>query len=108
MGLSSAAMVPRLSVRHRRTRRTSILAEPRVVRDLADVRPRYGETMAKKEVATGRGTQAMWLALGGYVLLFAVKIAAFAVSHVGVMFAEAMHSMADMLIAGFLLVAAYM
>jgi ferrous-iron efflux pump FieF len=64
--------------------------------------------MAKKEVAKGRGTQAMWLALGGYVLLFAVKIAAFAVSHVGVMFAEAMHSMADMLIAGFLLVAAYM
>lgn len=48
----------------------------------------------------------MWMALGGYVLLFAVKVAAFSVSHVGVMFAEAMHSMADMLIAGFLLVAA--
>lgn len=64
--------------------------------------------MAKEERSNGRGTRAMWLALGGYVLLFAVKLAAFAISHVGVMFAEAMHSMADMLIAGFLLVAAYM
>lgn len=54
------------------------------------------------------GTRPMWFALGGYVLLFAVKLGAFFFTHAGVMFAEAMHSMADTLIAGFLLVAAYM
>ncbi len=49
----------------------------------------------------------MWIALGGYTVLFAIKLAAFFVTHLGVMFAEAMHSMADMLIASFLLIAAY-
>ena len=44
----------------------------------------------------------------GYTELFAIKLAAFFVTHLGVMFAEAMHSTADMLIAGFLLVATYM
>jgi ferrous-iron efflux pump FieF len=53
----------------------------------------------------GSGTTAMWVALGGYTVLFAIKLAAFFVTHLGVMFAEAMHSTADMLIAGFLLVA---
>jgi ferrous-iron efflux pump FieF len=56
----------------------------------------------------GSGTSGMWLALGGYTVLFAIKLAAFFITHIGVMFAEAMHSTADMLIAGFLLVAAYM
>jgi ferrous-iron efflux pump FieF len=49
----------------------------------------------------------MWIALGGYTILFAGKLTAYFLTHLGVMFAEAMHSMADMLIAAFLLVAAY-
>jgi len=49
----------------------------------------------------------LWIALGGYTALFAIKLVAFFLTHLGVMFAEAMHSMADMLIAAFLLVAAY-
>ncbi len=49
----------------------------------------------------------MWLALGGYALLFAGKLAAYYFSGIGVLFAEAMHSVADMLIAGFLLLAAW-
>jgi len=52
-------------------------------------------------------TRGMWIALGGYAVLFAVKLAAFFLTHLGVMFAEAMHSMADMLIAAFLLIAAW-
>ena len=50
----------------------------------------------------------MWIALGGYSVLFLGKLAAFLLTHLGVMFAEAMHSMADMLITAFLLVAAWM
>ena len=57
-----------------------------------------------KNSTSNRG---MWIALGGYTVLFAIKLAAFFVTHLGVMFAEAMHSMADALIATFLLVAAY-
>ncbi len=53
------------------------------------------------------GTKAMWIALAGYTVLFAGKLAAYFVTNLGVMFAEAMHSLADMLIAAFLLVAAY-
>jgi ferrous-iron efflux pump FieF len=49
----------------------------------------------------------MWIALGGYTVLFAGKLATYFVTHLGVMFAEAMHSMADMLIAAFLLIAAW-
>lgn len=52
-------------------------------------------------------TRAMWIALAGYTVLFAGKLAAYFMTHLGVMFAEAMHSMADMLIATFLLIAAY-
>jgi ferrous-iron efflux pump FieF len=49
----------------------------------------------------------MWLALGGYTVLFAGKLTAYFLTHLGVMFAEAMHSMADMLVAAFLLIAAW-
>jgi cation diffusion facilitator family transporter len=49
----------------------------------------------------------MWIALAGYTVLFAGKLGAFFLTHLGVMFAEAMHSMADMLIAAFLLIAAW-
>jgi cation diffusion facilitator family transporter len=56
----------------------------------------------------GASTRAMWVALGGYAVLFAIKFAAYFMTHLGVMFAEAMHSTADMLIASFLLVAAYL
>lgn len=56
----------------------------------------------------GAGTAGMWMALGGYTVLFGIKLAAFFYTHLGVMFAEAMHSTADMLIAAFLLVAAYL
>ena len=55
----------------------------------------------------GNDTRGMWIALAGYVVLFAGKLAAFYLTHLGVMFAEAMHSMADMLIAAFLLIAAW-
>lgn len=54
--------------------------------------------------AANRG---MWIALAGYLVLFAGKLATYFVTHLGVMFAEAMHSMADVLIAVFLLIAAY-
>jgi ferrous-iron efflux pump FieF len=50
----------------------------------------------------------MWLALAGYTVLFGLKLAAYFWTHLGVMFAEAMHSTADMLIVGFLLIATYM
>ncbi len=56
----------------------------------------------------GSGTGGMWLALAGYTVLFGLKLAAFFWTHLGVMFAEAMHSTADMLIVGFLLIATYM
>lgn len=59
------------------------------------------------EAGKGSGTSGMWMALAGYTLLFAIKLAAYFVTHLGVMFAEAMHSTADMLIVGFLLVATY-
>jgi cation diffusion facilitator family transporter len=49
----------------------------------------------------------MWIAFGGYSVLFVGKLTAFFITHLGVMFAEAMHSMADMLITGFLLIAAW-
>ncbi|HEY5540666.1 MAG TPA: cation diffusion facilitator family transporter [Coriobacteriia bacterium] len=49
----------------------------------------------------------MWIALAGYIVLFAGKLAAYFITHLGVMFAEAMHSMADILIASFLLLAAW-
>jgi cation diffusion facilitator family transporter len=56
----------------------------------------------------GSGTTGMWIALGGYTFLFVIKLAAYFYTHIGVMFAEAMHSTADMLIVGFLLVATYL
>jgi cation diffusion facilitator family transporter len=48
------------------------------------------------------------LALCGYTLLFGLKLSAYFWTHLGIMFAEAMHSTADMLIVGFLLIATYM
>jgi cation diffusion facilitator family transporter len=56
---------------------------------------------------SSNNTRGMWIALGGYTVLFFGKLAAYFVTHLGVMFAEAMHSMADMLIAAFLLIAAW-
>lgn len=58
-------------------------------------------------VSSGGSTRGMWIALAGYSVLFVGKLATFFVTHLGVMFAEAMHSMADMLIAAFLLIAAW-
>jgi ferrous-iron efflux pump FieF len=49
----------------------------------------------------------MWMALAGYTVLFVAKMVAWKLTGVGVLFAEGMHSIADMLISGFLLVAAY-
>jgi len=46
------------------------------------------------------------LALGGYTVLFALKLITYFVTSIGVMYAESLHSLADMLISGFLLVAA--
>ena len=54
-----------------------------------------------------KSTRGMWIALGSYAALFAGKLTVFFITHLGVMFAESMHSMADMLIAAFLLIAAY-
>ena len=45
-------------------------------------------------------------ALGGYTVLFALKLITYLVTGIGVMYAESLHSLADMLISGFLLVAA--
>lgn len=47
----------------------------------------------------------MLLAFGGYVVLFGGKLAVYYLTGIGVMFAEALHSLADMLISGFLLAA---
>jgi ferrous-iron efflux pump FieF len=55
----------------------------------------------------GAGTRGMWVALAGYTVLFTMKLATYFITHLGVMFAEAMHSMADMLIAAFLIIAAW-
>lgn len=57
--------------------------------------------------SAGTDTRGMWIALAGYSVLFVGKLVAFFITHLGVMFAEAMHSMADMLITGFLLIAAW-
>src|SRR5664279_1900038 len=57
--------------------------------------------------SSGGDRRGLWIALAGYTVLFAGKLAAFFLTHLGVMFAEAMHSMADMLIASFLLIAAW-
>lgn len=46
------------------------------------------------------------LALGGYSVLFLLKLLTYFATGIGVMYAEALHSLADMLISGFLLVAA--
>lgn len=56
---------------------------------------------------SGNDTRGMWIAFGGYSVLFLGKLGAYFATHLGVMFAEAMHSMADMLITGFLLIAAW-
>ena len=45
-------------------------------------------------------------ALAGYTVLFALKLITYLVTGIGVMYAESLHSLADMLISGFLLVAA--
>lgn len=55
----------------------------------------------------GSGVGSMWFALGAYTLLLVLKLAAFFYTGLGVMFAEAMHSTADVLIVGFLLIATY-
>jgi len=55
----------------------------------------------------GESLRGMWLALGGYTLLLVMKLTAYFITHVGVLFAESMHSIADVLIVVFLLVAAY-
>lgn len=57
--------------------------------------------------SSGTDMRGMWIALGGYSVLFVGKLTAFFITHLGVMFAEAMHSMADMLITSFLLIAAW-
>jgi ferrous-iron efflux pump FieF len=59
------------------------------------------------DVSAANDRRGMWIALAGYTVLFAGKLAAFFLTHLGVMFAEAMHSMADMLVAAFLLIAAW-
>ncbi len=48
----------------------------------------------------------MGIALGGYTVLFVLKLVTYFATGIGVMYAEALHSLADMLISGFLLVAA--
>ncbi len=46
------------------------------------------------------------VALGGYTVLFILKLITYLVTGLGVMYAESLHSLADMLISGFLLIAA--
>jgi len=50
--------------------------------------------------------RALKLALAGYIVLFAGKLVTYYITGLTAMYAEALHSLADMLIAGFLLVAA--
>lgn len=65
--------------------------------------PNYGGT--DKTGRNGRHQWA-WDSVGSYTVLFVLKVITYFVTGVGVMYAEALHSLADMLISGFLLVAA--
>ncbi len=67
-----------------------------------------GSTSVTKESIPDKtaSLSGLTLALAGYTLLFALKLATYFVTGLGVMYAEALHSLADMLISGFLLVAA--
>ncbi len=56
--------------------------------------------------AEATSVSGLGMALGGYTVLFVLKLITYFVTGVGVMYAEALHSLADMLISGFLLVAA--
>jgi cation diffusion facilitator family transporter len=49
----------------------------------------------------------LWLALGMYLFILALKLIAYFVTGVLAMFAEALHTLSDIFIAGFLLLAAY-
>lgn len=54
--------------------------------------------------ATG-DTRGLWLALGGHVIVFGMKLAVFFVTGLLAMLAEALHTLSDVLITGFLLIA---
>ncbi len=67
-------------------------------------RPVLGPTtMAHTRAADTRGLQA---ALGVYAVIFAMKLAVWLVSGVMALFAEALHTLSDLVISGFLLAAA--
>lgn len=65
--------------------------------------PTMAEEARKAEATSVAG---MGLALAGYAVLFILKLITYFATGFGVMYAEALHSLADMLISGFLLVAA--
>ncbi len=63
--------------------------------------------MAKETVGAEKtSVSGLALALGAYTVLFTIKLITYLVTGLGVMYAEALHSLADILISGFLLVAA--
>ncbi len=63
--------------------------------------------MAKETIGAEKtSVSGLALALGAYTVLFTIKLITYLVTGLGVMYAETLHSVADMLISGFLLVAA--
>lgn len=63
--------------------------------------------MAKETVGAEKtSVSGLAPALGAYTVLFALKLITYFVTGIGVMYAESLHSLADMLISGFLLIAA--
>lgn len=63
-------------------------------------------TETARAETTAVNVSGLALALSGYTVLFAMKLITYFVTGIGVMYAESLHSLADMLISGFLLVAA--
>lgn len=59
-----------------------------------------------RDVRTETGVRGLQLALGAYVIIFAAKLAVYFASGVMVLLAEALHTLSDIFISGFLLVAA--
>jgi divalent metal cation (Fe/Co/Zn/Cd) transporter len=51
--------------------------------------------------------RSLQLTLGGYIVIFILKIVVYSLSGVVVLFAEALHTLTDIFISGFLLIAAF-
>jgi cation diffusion facilitator family transporter len=65
-----------------------------------------GKSVTARNAQTDADIRGLWLALGVYLLIFGAKLAVYFLSGVMVLLAEALHTLSDIFISGFLLVAA--